>query len=84
MKYLWTKENATGVVRTVVTFLYAWIATNLPGVSDLLDDIGLDDASFTLLAGGLLYQAIRMAAEKWGWVGYALIINQKPEYNDVD
>jgi len=59
MKYLWTKENATGVVRTVVTFLYAWIATNLPGVSDLLDDIGLDDASLrSLLAACSIRQFV--------------------------
>jgi hypothetical protein len=78
--FLFTKENATGLVRTVVTFAYAWAATNIPAVSDWLEGVGLDAASFTLIAGGLVYQAIRLAAEKWGWLGYLLIFNQKPSY----
>ncbi len=82
--FLFTKENATGLVRTVVTFLYAWIATNIPAVSDWLEGVGLDAAGFTLIIGGLLYQAIRLAAEKWSWVGYLLIINTKPEYEYED
>ena len=79
--YLFTKETAVGVTRTVVTFLYAWAATNIPAVSDWLEGVGLDAASFTLIVGGLLYQLIRALAEKWGWLGSLLIFNTKPAYD---
>lgn len=80
MKFLFTRENATGLVRTVATFAYAWIATQFPFISDWLATVNIDAAAFTLLAGGLLYQVVRVAAEKWPIIGYVLIINQKPEY----
>ncbi len=79
--YIFTKENAVVVVRTVVTFLYAWAATNIPAVSDWLEGVGLDAASFTLIVGGVVYQAIRWLAEKWGWLGYLLVFNTKPAYD---
>ena len=79
-RFLFSEENAIAVVRTVATYAYAWIATNLPGVTDLLMDINLDPAGFIVIAGTALYQAVRVLAEKWSWVGYVLIINQKPEY----
>jgi hypothetical protein len=78
--FLLTKENATGVTRTVVTFLYAWAATNIPAIGDWLDTVGLDAASFTLVAGGVVYQLIRAGAERWGWLGYLLVFNTKPDY----
>jgi hypothetical protein len=79
--YLFTKENAYALVRTVATFVYAWAATSFPAVSDWVVSIGMDQGTFVLLVGGLLYQGIRLAAEKFGWLGYLLIFNTKPEYN---
>lgn len=76
-----TRENAVGLVRTVATFIYAWAASNIPAVETFITDAGLDAATFTLLAGGLLYQAIRWAAERWGWLGYLLVFNTKPAYD---
>lgn len=81
--FIFTKENAVGVTRTVVTFLYAWLATSIPVVSDWLVSVGLDDSAFVLLAGGLLYQAIRWLAEKFSWVGYLLVFNTKPAYDET-
>ena len=80
--FLFTRENAVGLVRTIATFIYAWAATNIPAVESFLVESGFDEATFTLLVGGLLYQAIRWAAERWGWLGYLLVFNTKPAYSD--
>lgn len=78
--FLFTKENAYGLVRTVVTFAYGWLLSLVPAVSDLLTDAGIDESLFVLLFGGLLYQLVRWVAEKVPAVGYLLIFNRKPDY----
>lgn len=82
--FLFTQENATGLTRTVVTFIYAWLIGQIPGVEDWVASVGVDpvtaQATFVVVVGGLVYQAIRWAAESWGWVGYLLIFNTKPAY----
>lgn len=79
--FLFTRENAMGVTRTVVTFVYAWILEQVGAIDWLMDALpDVPTESWIVIIGGLLYQAIRWLAEKWGWVGRLLIFNQKPEY----
>ncbi len=78
--FLFTKENAYGLVRTVVTFVYGWLLSLSPAITDVLADAGIDESLFVLLFGGILYQLIRWVAEKVPAVGYLLIFNKKPDY----
>ena len=79
--YLFTKESAVALTRTVVTFAYAWLITNIPFVGDwLTSSAWIDESLFVLVGGGLLYQLVRSLAEKFAWLGYVLIFNTKPSY----
>lgn len=78
--WLFTKEAATGITRTVMPFIYGGLVNAIPVIGDWFDNLGLDQATATVVLGGLLYSAIRAAAEKWGWLGNLLIFNTKPSY----
>jgi hypothetical protein len=78
--WLFTKEAATGITRTVVPFIYGGLINWIPPVGDWFEAIGFDQATATIILGGLLYSAIRALAEKWGWLGGLLIFNTKPSY----
>ncbi len=82
--FLFSKDNAVALTRTVVTFAYAWLLAQWPVVGDWIATVGIDPAAaqagFVVVVGGAIYEAIRVAAEKWGWVGYLLIFNTKPLY----
>lgn len=83
--FLFTKENSIALVRTVITFVYGWLLTQFPAVQEwIMSQEWLDAntaiATFVVVVGGLIYQVIRVLAEKWGWVGYFLIFNEKPAY----
>ncbi|KKK52611.1 hypothetical protein LCGC14_3103150 [marine sediment metagenome] len=80
MKFVFTKENAYGVTRTFVPFFYAWLIGLAPFVQDWLATVNLTAEGFVLLFGGLLYEGIRVVAEKVPWVGNLLIFNTKPDY----
>jgi len=91
--WLFTEEAATGITRTVVAFVWTWLLTVLANWDWLMaqswaDAVfgwinNVDTGAFVLVGGGLLYTAIRQAAEKWGWVGYLLLFNKKPSYTGV-
>lgn len=81
MKFLFTKENAYALVRTAATFVYGWLLTLAPWVEDVINDIGISPEFFVLLFGAVLYQLVRVVAEKVPWVGYFLVINKKPDYD---
>ena len=80
--FLFTKENAVGLVRTGVVYLYSWLITLVPQVGEVLNDAGVNEELFVLIAGTLLYQLIRWGAEKWSWLGSFLIFNKKPDYGE--
>lgn len=82
--YLFTKENAVGLVRTFIAYVYAWLLVQIPGLQDWLADLGLNEEAVAtgaaVVIGTLLYQAIRWGAEKFPKLGYLLIFNDKPKY----
>ncbi len=77
--FLFSKENAVALVRTVVTFVYGWLLTQWPVITDFLPDVPPE--TLAIVIGGLLYQIIRIAAEKFPKVGWLLIFNTKPQYD---
>jgi hypothetical protein len=85
-----SKEAITAIVRTVVPTVYGWLFTFLGGIDFLSTFIGFipTEPSAGFVAGvsgavaGVLYVAIRTLAEKWSWVGYFLVINQAPHYDE--
>lgn len=81
--WLFTKDAAYAIVRTVVTFAYGWIATNIPAVADILDTVGLSEGTAVLIIGGVVYTVVRQTAERWSWVGYLLVFNENPTYNNT-
>ena len=78
--WLFTKEAATGITRTVIPFIYGALIGWIPAVGEWLDEVGFDQGTAALVIGGILYAAIRALAEKWGWLGSLLIFNTKPTY----
>lgn len=79
--WLWSKEAATGIVRTVMPFAWTWAATNLAVVTDFAETVGITQEGFVLIAGGLFYTLIRVVAEKVPQVGWLLGVNRKPAYD---
>jgi len=79
--WLFTREAATGITRTAITFVYGWLITRIPGIESFVVDNGIDVAGFAVVLGGVVYTLIRQTAEKWPVVGYLLIFNQKPDYS---
>lgn len=78
--FVFTKENAYGLVRTAATFFYGWLLTLAPAVEGWLAEIGIGEGTFVTLFGIVLYEAVRWAAEKYPAVGNVLIFNKKPDY----
>jgi len=78
--WLFTKEAAVGITRTVVPFVYGALISWIPQVGEFAESIGFDPVAAAVVLGGLLYTAIRAAAERWGWLGTLLIFNSKPTY----
>ncbi len=79
--FVFSKENAVGLVRTFMPGVYSWLVFQLNGFDwlvDLLPDVPTE--TWIVLIGGLIYQIIRAAAEKFPSVGYLLIFNTKPSY----
>ena len=79
--WLFTREAAIGIVRTVMPFAWTWAATNIPGVVSFAEGtLNLTLEGFVLIAGGVLYTLIRWFAEKFPKVGYLLVFNKAPTY----
>ena len=79
--WLFTREAAIGIVRTVMPFAWTWAATNIPGVVSFAEGtLNLTLEGFVLIAGGVLYTLIRWFAEKFPKVGYLLVVNKAPTY----
>ncbi len=78
--FVFTKENAYGVVRTFVPYFYAWLIGLAPWVQEMMTDIGVSQEGFIVICGTVVYQLIRAVAEKVPWVGSFLIYNKKPDY----
>ena len=76
--WLFTKEAAIGIIRTIVPGVYAWLLTQWPTVTEVLP--GIPPESLVVAIGAALYVTIRAVAEKLPAVGYLLIFNQKPTY----
>jgi len=79
--WLFTKEAAIGIVRTVMPFVYGWLIGFIPGVVTWAESFGLSQEGLTVIAGGLVYTGIRALAEKVPQVGYFLIFNTRPDYS---
>lgn len=83
-----SKEALAAIVRRGMPGVYAWLIVQLGGIEWLSDKIvflpdELTTAQIMALSGAIatiIYAAIRWAAEKWGWLGYLLVVNQKPHY----
>lgn len=78
-----SEESVTGLVRTFMPMLYGWLVTQIPGVVEWAEGVGVTQATLIPLIGILLYGAIRWTAEKLPWVGYLLVVNKKPHYTGV-
>jgi len=82
-----TKEAITALIRTFMGYAYAWLLTLTPGFGTWLTENGLTEqfdgavGFITIILGVAIYGAIRWAAERWGWIGYFLVVNKKPEYD---
>lgn len=83
-----TKEALTGIVRTVVMYLYALLLVQLPWLNDWLTNEGWADEANAFVSGSVvialgtaLYGGVRWAAEKWPQLGYLFIFNTKPSYD---
>ena len=79
--WLFTREAATGITRTVIAFVYGWLITRIPAVESFVVDNGIDMAGLSVVVGGVVYTLIRAVAEKVGWVGWLLGFNVKPDYS---
>ena len=78
MKWIVPREAVTGVTRTGVAYLYALLLVQIPAVEQLLGDGSLE--LFVVAAGTAIYTGVRWAAERWPVVGYLLVFNTKPDY----
>lgn len=91
--WLFTEEAATGITRTVISYVWVWLLSLLASWPWLMEQSwgdavlgwvnNLDTTTLVLVGGSALYTAIRALAEKFPWVGYLLIFNKKPSYAGV-
>lgn len=79
--WLFTKEAAIGIVRTVMPFIYGWLVTQIPGIVSWAEGFGITQEGLTVIAGGFVYTAIRALAEKIPQIGYLLVFNTRPDYS---
>lgn len=86
-----TKAAVTSIVRTFVPYVYAALLGAVPVINDFLvdnnwaDDVqGFVSGGFVVVVGTFVYAAIRAAAEKWPQVGWLLVINTAPTYDEGD
>jgi membrane associated rhomboid family serine protease len=85
-----SKEAIAAIVRTIVPMIYGWLFTLLGGIDFLSSFIGFIPSEPTAgfvaavsgAVAGVLYIAIRALAEKWSFIGYFLVINQAPHYDE--
>jgi hypothetical protein len=84
-----TKEAVTAIVRTFVPYVYAALLGQVPFINDFLVDNnwademqGFVSGGFVVIVGTVVYAAIRAAAEKWPQLGYLLVINKAPAYDE--
>lgn len=78
--WIFTKEAAIGITRTVMPFVYGWLVGLIPGVVAWAEGFGLSQEGLTVIVGGLVYTLIRAVAEKVPAVGYLLVFNKAPSY----
>lgn len=75
LSYFTSKDNIISLVRTAMAYFWAFLLSKFAiEVSPELQ------AAFVLLIGTGIYQVIRVGAERWGWLGWLLGFNTKPEY----
>lgn len=78
--WIFTKEAAVGIVRTVMPFVYGWLIGLIPGVVSFAETLGVTQEGLTVIVGGIVYTLIRAVAEKVPAVGYLLVFNKAPSY----
>lgn len=81
MSWLFTREAAIGIVRTVMPFVYAWLLSLAPFVADFFDRFNITAEGLTLVVGSVIYVAIRTLAQKVPAIGKLLIFDQAPSYD---
>ncbi len=82
--FLFSKENAVGLVRTFMPGVYSWLVFQLNGFDWLIDLLpSVAPEAWIVIVGGLIYQVIRVAAEKFPKAGWLLIFNTKPQYDNT-
>lgn len=79
--WIFTKEAATGIVRTFMPFLWTSLLGLIPSLDTWVTNAGLSKEAFIIIGGSVLYAAIRWIAEKVPAVGWLLVVNTKPTYN---
>jgi hypothetical protein len=70
-----TKEGITGIVRTMMPYVYSFLLTTF-GL-DVSEEVGL---ALIPLLGTVFYIGIRWIAEKYPQAGYLLVVNKAPSY----
>lgn len=81
--WLFTKEAAIGITRTVMPFIYGWLVGLIPSVVGFAESVGLSQEGLTVIIGGLVYTGIRALAEKIPQIGYLLVFNTRPDYSEA-
>lgn len=72
-----SKEGITAVVRTLMGYVYGFLITTFG--FDMPAEI---EGALTVLIGTGVYIAIRWLAEKFPAVGYLLVVNKAPSYDE--
>ena len=72
-----TKEGITATVRTLMGYVYGFVLTTF--AFELPAEV---EASLTVVVGTGIYMLIRELAERWSWIGYLLIVNKAPSYEE--
>ena len=86
-----TNRNVIAVTRTAIAYVWVYLmgraldlefVANTPWVGDLLADLGTYvTGEFVVVAGTVLYAAIFAASERWSWIGWFLVFqNKTPTY----
>lgn len=71
-----SREMAIAVTRTGAAYLWVFLLERF--AFDVPEDLR---AAFILIAGTALYYLIRLIAERVPVVGWLLVVNQKPHYD---
>ena len=81
--WLFTKEAAIGIVRTVMPFVWGWLVGQIPQVVTFAEAVNVTQEGLTVIVGGVVYTLIRQLAEKIPQVGYLLVFNTRPDYSEA-